>query len=67
MLDWQAAVKQRSMAGMEQRLLQYVSDHNSVDDSGEYARAHELDHNSLVGLLLSLTAAEMIVMKVGFE
>lgn len=50
------------MADLEQRLLHSL---NAADigDSGDYATAHGLDHNALVGTIKSLLAAEMIEAK----
>lgn len=53
------------MADLESSVLQALSTHETIADSGEFASSLNVDHMTLVGVIRSLQASEMIVAEVG--
>jgi hypothetical protein len=49
---------------LEQQVLQAVNETGSIADSGALAQKLDIDHNAVVGVLKSLSAAEMILVEV---
>lgn len=49
---------------LESKVLTAINDDGQIADSGDFAAKHALDHLTLVGVIKSLAASEMILVTV---